>query len=79
MTKTLPKGFKFPSKLPGESYQDYAIRIKVHPSCKDRVSLHSDDIDIKDVTDEALDRGFIIAPASKNNESGDSNDEKSKD
>lgn len=74
MTTTLPKGYKFPPKLPGESYKDYAIRIKVHPSCKDRVSLHPDDIDIKDVTDEVLDRGFIIAPASPNDDSGDLHD-----
>lgn len=68
MTTILPKGYKFPPKRPDESYKDYAIRIKVHPSCKDRVCLHPDDLDIKDVTDEVLDRGFIIAPISQNEE-----------
>ncbi len=93
MTTTLPKGYKFPPKRPDESYKDYAIRIKVHPSCKERVSLHPDDIDIKDVTDEVLDQGFIIAPKpehekkakGENSEcqpdihAGDSHDEKSND
>ncbi|MEW6710796.1 MAG: hypothetical protein AB1403_13295 [Candidatus Riflebacteria bacterium] len=60
MSKTLPRGYQFPLRLPGESYKDYAIRIKVHPSCKDRVSLHPDDLGIKDITDQVIDRGYII-------------------
>lgn len=60
MSTTLPKGYKFPPRLPDEPLQDYLIRIKVHPSCKDRVCLHPDDVGIKEVTDEVLDRGYII-------------------
>jgi len=60
--EVLPKDYKFPERLPGENLRDYAIRVKVHPSCPVKVVLHPDDIAAADRTEEVIARGWICFP-----------------
>jgi hypothetical protein len=51
---------EFDERLPGESFEDYLKRHKAHPSQPDRRAATEEEAREFDVTQERLERGYVI-------------------
>ena len=52
--------FKFTARKPGETLDEYLIRHKAHPNQPDRRSATPEEVAECDVTQERLNRGYVI-------------------